>query len=622
MINTDEILFPHDKVRAVQDEMLLEVNDVIKNKKNLIVHAPTGIGKTVSVLAPALSFALKNDTTIFFLTSRHTQHQIAIKTLKQIRKKYNNNFCVIDIIGKKWMCLQLGMNKLYSSDFVDYCKKLREGNECEFYSNIRNKNKLSVKARKVLEELKSAGALHSEELIEICKQEKLCPYEISALLCKDAKVVICDYYHIFSENIRDNLFQRSGKELGKSIIIIDEGHNLPNRIRNLSTVKLSDIIIERAIKEAKNYGYEETIENLSLVRNILNELAEELSFNKEEKFVKKHEFIEKIDNVKDYEKVVNDLMFIGDEVRKEQKQSFIGSIGNFLEAWQGPDKGFARILSFKESNQSITLAYRCLDPSLITKEIIESTHSTIIMSGTLTPTFMYKDILGFDNAVEKVYGSPFPKNNRLSLIIPYTTTKFTRRNEEEYEKIGKLSSNLVNLIPGNCLLFFPSYDLRDKIYKYFFDLCEKTTFLEKPNLSKQEKEELLEKFGSYKGTGAVLLGVATGSFGEGIDLPGDLLKAVIVIGLPLEKPSLEIKELIDYYDEKFGKGWDYAYIYPAIIKCLQNAGRCIRSEEDRGVTIFLDERFAWQNYYRCFPPDMGVKITKLYEEKVRGFFES
>jgi len=105
-------------------------------------------------------------------------------------------------------------------------------------------------------------------------------------------------------------------------------------------------------------------------------------------------------------------------------------------------------------------------------------------------------------------------------------------------------------------------------------------------------------------------------------LPGDLLKGVIVVGLPLEKPSLEIKELIDYYDEEFGKGWDYAYIYPAIIKCLQNAGRCIRSETDKGVTIFLDERFAWQNYYRCFPPDMEVKITKMYGEKVKGFFKS
>jgi len=623
MVN-DEILFPHEKVRKIQDEMLAEVLNVIKNKKNMIVHAPTGIGKTVSVLAPALSFALKNELTIFFLTSRHTQHQIAIETLKKIRKKYGNEFCVVDIIGKQWMCLQGGIDALYSGDFADYCKKLREEKKCEFYSNIRNKGKLSVKAKKVLTELKTEGALHSEELIETCRKEELCPYEMSALLCKDAKVVIGDYYHIFSEGIRDTLLKRAGKELHEAIIIVDEGHNLPGRIRNLSTVKLSNFILDRALKEAKKFGYGETIENLNLVKNTLDGLSEDLNFNKEEKLVRKDEVIEKIKSEKDYDELVSELIFIGDEVREEQKQSFVGSVGNFLEAWQGPDKGFARMLSLKEGfrNPMITLSYRCLDPSLITGKVIETAYSTIIMSGTLTPTFMYKDILGFEDVIEKVYGSPFPKKNRLSLIIPETTTKFTRRNEAEYEKIGKICAKLVNLVPGNSLLFFPSYDLRDKAYKYFSGLCEKTTFLEKPNLSKQEKKEMLEKFGSYKDSGAVLLGVATGSFGEGIDLPGDLLKAVIVVGLPLEKPSLEIKELIDYYDEKFSKGWDYGYIFPAIIKCLQNAGRCIRSEEDRGVTIFLDERFAWQNYYKCFPPDMDVKIIKLYEEKVKGFFDN
>lgn len=618
----DEILFPHDKVRKIQDEMLEEVLSSIKNKKNMIIHAPTGIGKTVSVLAPALSFALKNNLTIFFLTSRHTQHQIAIDTLKHIRKKYGNKFCAADIIGKKWMCLQGGVDALYSNDFADYCKKLREEEKCEFYSNTRNKNKLSVRAKKVLSEIKSIGPLDSEETVEACRKDELCPYEISSMLCRDAHVIVGDYYHIFNENIRNMLFQKADLELDKCIIIVDEGHNLPSRVRNLSTVKLSNIILERAIKEARKFGYEETAENLNLVKKALDELAEDLSFNKEEKSVRKYQFVEKIGE-NDYERFLNDIVFIGDEIRESQKQSFVGSVGNFLEAWQGPDEGFARIISLKEGFRQpmINLSYICMDPSLITRSIIDNAHSTILMSGTLTPTFMYKDILGFEEAVEKVYGSPFPKKNKLSLIIPDTTTKFTRRTEQEYERIGKYCANLANLVPGNSLMFFPSYDLRDKVYRYFFGLCEKTIFLEKPNLSKAEKKEMFEKFRSYNKSGAVLLGVATGSFGEGIDLPGDLLKAVVVVGLPLERPSLEVKELIEYYDAKFGKGWDYGYIFPAIIRCLQNAGRCIRTEEDKGVVVFLDERFAWPNYYRCFPPDMEVKITKVYEERVKRFFK-
>ena len=133
---------------------------------------------------------------------------------------------------------------------------------------------------------------------------------------------------------------------------------------------------------------------------------------------------------------------------------------------------------------------------------------------------------------------------------------------------------------------------------------------------------MLERFKSYKDEGAALLGAATGSFGEGIDLMGDYLKAVIVVGLPLEKPNLETGALIDYYDRKFGKGWDYGYVLPAITRTLQNAGRCIRSETDKGVIIFLDERYAWPRYYKCFPKEMDVSISQHYPEKIRQFFSN
>jgi len=139
-------------------------------------------------------------------------------------------------------------------------------------------------------------------------------------------------------------------------------------------------------------------------------------------------------------------------------------------------------------------------------------------------------------------------------------------------------------------------------------------------MSKQEKKELLEDFKKNKKDGAVLLAVAAGSYGESIDLPGDLLKAVVVVGLPLQRPDLETKELINYYDMKFSKGWDYGYLFPAFNKCLQNAGRCIRSKDDRGIIVFLDERYSWRNYARCFPQDMEIKVTERYKEIIEYFF--
>jgi DNA excision repair protein ERCC-2 len=206
------------------------------------------------------------------------------------------------------------------------------------------------------------------------------------------------------------------------------------------------------------------------------------------------------------------------------------------------------------------------------------------------------------------------------MIVPETTTKFTRRNKDEYKKIAEVCNKIIKKIPGNVALFFPSYGLRDNIYKDLYELSNKKMIIEKPKLNKEEKENILEQFKKHKNEGAVLLAVSSGSFGEGIDLPGDFLKGAVIIGLPLEKPDLETKELIEYYEEKFGKGFDYGYVFPAITKCLQNAGRCIRSETDKGVIVLLDERFAWQNYYRCLPKDMDFKISKLYEKRIEKFF--
>lgn len=627
----NKLLFPYKEVRSIQDDLIKEVDNCLKEKKNLIVHAPTGLGKTAATLPVALAHALKNKLTVFFLTSRHTQHRIVIDTLKQIKKKYKTNFVAVDIIGKKWMCPVPGTNELYSNEFSEYCKHQREKRLCEFYNNARKTSgRQTVKADKVMADLKEISPCSCEETVELCTKEKLCPYEISAMFAKQASVIIADYYMIFHPSIRQKFFNRAEKELSKSIIIIDEGHNLPKRIRDVMTAKLSNLSIHNALKEAKKFNHSETAEYLEALNDIFKNYLNKLKAieNKQQEqvdeiLISKEDFTNQIKLIDDYDTIITNFEFAGDSIREIQKKSYVGTIATFLEEWLGPDEQYTRILSKKygRSRPITTISYRCMDPSLVTKEIIENSYSTIIMSGTLTPTAMYQDLLGFENPVEREYQSPFPRKNKLSLIIPETTTKFTQRGPEQYKNIARITSNIVNLVPGNIAMFFPSYQLRDDVYKYFEPLAKKTIFLEESGLSKVEKEDLLERFKSYNKTGAVLLGVAAGSFGEGIDLPGDLLKAVIVVGLPLQRPDLETKELIDYYEKKFNKGWDYGYIFPAITRCLQSAGRCIRSETDRGVVVFLDERFAWPHYSKCFPPDWNIKITKMYEDRISEFFD-
>ncbi len=617
------ILFPHPSVREEQDKLISDVIETIENKKHLIAHAPTGLGKTAAILAPTLTYALTNKLNIFFLTSRHTQHIIAIDTLKKIKDKHNINFITTDLIGRKWMCALPNTYKLRTNEFMEFCKSQREEYICEYYTNTKKKTgSLQPQAKEILETVKNISPMHTEKTIKLCSDEKLCPYEISIALAKDSQVIVCDYHHLFHPALAENFLKKVNKKLENSIIIIDEGHNLPYRIRDLLSTNLSNLTVKRAIKEAKTNNKEDLIIYLIEIQEILNDFSKDLELG-QEKLIKKESFKKKINEIKDYDELLADFEFAGDQIRQLKKQSYIGSIAIFLETWLGEDNGFTRILSFRQFKRQplITLSYMCLDPSLVTSEVIKKSYSTIIMSGTLTPTSMYKDILGFpNNTLEKIYLNPFPPQNKLSLIIPKTTTKFTLRNQEQFKAIAEICVKITNLVPGNTAIFFPSYELRNSIDTYFTPKSKKTILLEKPNLTKKEKQSLLNKFKKYKKQGSVLLAVAAASFSESIDLPGDLLKCVIVVGLPLQPPDLETKELINYYDKKYSKGWDYGYILPAITKSLQAAGRCIRSETDKGAIIFLDQRYIWQSYFKCFPPDWKIKVTEDYEKEIKGFF--
>ena len=615
------VLFPHDEVRPIQDELIRQINHVIITQQNLIVHAPTGLGKTAAALGPALKEALKKDLTVFFLTSRHTQHKLAMETINQVREKYKLNFTAVDLIGKKWLCLQPNIDKLYPREFSEYCKKMKEDELCDFYTKTRNKGEPSKIVQEVISQLKDANTTDTESIIEKSTANKICPYEVALYIAKDARVIIGDYNYLFNSHIRETILKRIGKELSKIIMVIDEGHNIPERVKDLASHKISTSTMKRAIDEARRSNRKDLAEVLELLERKLWEIAERVV---DEAYIEKDRLIEEISEMTDYESLVSDMEAVADKVREEQKQSSLGTVAAFLDAWVGDDKGFARILSRSiglKGETIITMQYRCLDPSLITKDVIRGAYCTILMSGTLSPTSMYKEILGFDTAEEASYKSPFPEENKLNIVIPKTSTKYETRSDEQYMEIAEILARAINKIPGNTAVFFPSYDLRDEIHKHFSKLSSRPMFVEKQKLSKKEKFEFLDAFKSYKNVGAILFGVVGGNFGEGIDLPGDFLKGVIIVGLPLQRPDLETEALIKYYDEKFKKGWDYGYLFPAFNRALQSAGRCIRSETDKGVIIFLDERYAWKNYSRCFPPSWEIKTTLLYEKLIDDFFK-
>ncbi|MBN1274843.1 ATP-dependent DNA helicase [Candidatus Woesearchaeota archaeon] len=617
------LLFPHENIRPSQQELIDEVKKAVRDGKDLIAHAPTGLGKTAAALAPALTETLGDDKTIFFLTSRHTQHEIALRTLEDIRDRHGKRFQAVDIIGKKWMCSQPGVERLPSGEFAEYCRSLREDGKCDYYTNLKKGEKLTAHGQLALGALRDKSPARNQQVIAAAKEHNICPYYTSMELAKQAKVIIADYFYAFHPKIRGQFFARSGKDLSKAVIIVDEAHNLPARIKDLASARLSTTILKRAVTEAGKRGLEDIEEQLHELQSIMERYADKArATDGKEIHITKEELLRELKTLGDYDVLVEHLISTGDAIREEAQVSYIGAVGSFMESWTGDDKGFTRILSVRKGmrEEVVTLSYRCLDPSIAAGPVVKEAHTTILMSGTLTPTSMYKALLGLEDAEEATHPSPFPDKNRLNIIIPQTSTRYASRSEEQYKNIAVVLSKAVSSIPGNVAVYFPSYHLLEEVNQHFRTSTTKTVFTEQQEMNTQEKQEFLDRFRQYKDSGAVLMGVITGNFGEGIDLPGDELRGVVIVGLPLQRPDLESEALIKYYDEKFGKGWDYGYLFPSFNKALQSAGRCIRSETDRGVIIFLDERYAWPNYKRCFPQDWQVTISLLYEKLIREFF--
>lgn len=619
------MLFPYDTFRSGQKEFMDKVYNSVKEKKSLIVHAPTGLGKSVSVISPILTYILENKDKrlcLWFLTPRHSQHKIVVNTLREIKEKFKVDFEIIDLIGKRWMCMHGNVGNMKNGEFNEYCRSLILNDQCMFYNDVKQNNKPTVKAKGLLGKL-AGKVLDVEQFKEYCHDAGLCSFEMACLKGQKVDVVIADYYHLLSEDIRDALFTRMEQDLSKCIIVFDEAHNLADRARGLLSQELNGYFLDLCINELESNGDSAKGHILREIKDSFEDFVKDkLSLDVSEVIIKREDFVKLVIDICDYDPLIDDLTEFSQMLLEEGKTSNCSDFVEFLTFWKmEEEEGFIRLVkrTFENSRVYNSIMYKCLDPSFVLKQIGEVCYSMIAMSGTLKPGEMYRDLWGIKAEVLE-FQNPFPKENKLSIIVPTVSTKFTQRSEEMYNKISGVIAGIVNKVPGNCAVFFPSYMMLEKIYDDVLDLIEgKSVFCEVQGMNKSDREDVLERFKRNCDNGGVLLGVSSGSMGEGVDFIGDYLKCVVIVGLPLARPDLETKKLIDYYDFKYGKGWDYGYSLPAVIKIMQNAGRCIRSETDRGVVLYLDERYLWESYRKCFSEDF--KVSKNPFVLVEDFFK-
>ncbi|HNZ82161.1 MAG TPA: ATP-dependent DNA helicase [Sedimentibacter sp.] len=566
-----ETIFPFDDYRKGQRDFAVAVFLSIRSGKKLFAQAPTGVGKTVSVLFPAVKSLYEKNAKIFYLTAKSSTKNIAFNTVKMMYEKGLRLRTTI-ITAKDKIC------------FMDETKC--EPEYCPYAKGYYDK--LNIPLRETIKN----DCLYDRDFIEeLGKKHELCPFELSLDLAYMSDIVICDYNYYFDPRValqREDVFNND-----KDILLIDEAHNLEDRARSMYSpeiIKEEFYEVYKMMKSEKSLSKElfninkKFIDIKKIVEEaqILNEPPEELT-NALRKFAAR---AEKYFNDKKNEKVpdeLTDLYF---------KTTF------FIKISEVADENFCYYAE-KANNKTMVKLF-LIDPSSILKEIEKNAQSSVFFSATLTPLKYFRYILGGDedDYILKL-NSPFERENLNLMISSDISMKYTMR-DSNIEKACEYINALITEKKGNYMVFFPSYYFMSKVYSIYESLYDSTGItVQNQGLNEEEQRDILDRFENERGV--VLFTVVGGIFSEGVDLPLEKLIGAVIIGTGIPQVSFERNIIKAFFDEKKNSGYDFAYKYPGFNKILQSAGRVIRTEEDKGAVLLIDSRLCQPSYLKLFP---------------------
>ncbi len=624
-------LFPYEE-RQNQGEIMDQIQSCLEQSKSIIYQASTGSGKTVCTLTSSLDYAAKEGKKILYLTRTNSQQRQVLLELREIGGYYGlglqgrNNTCLLAEDDEE---LQEGGAEELSKYCSDRKKEVRtslqedrEPTACPYYAGL-----LQADLDEIHAEFKK-NIPTVDEVLDFCRERKVCPYELTKALIPEAKVVTAPYIYFFFPFIRKQLKEWMNVELSDLIVVVDEAHNLPDYARDLSSSDITKAALERAKDEALEFGDPELQTDMSI--SSLCELFEGIILDIVEEFVVEEdglippselrtELLHSLGvNTNQLKGLIKDLKVQGEivqEKKREEKKlprSYIHSLASFLSSWfsiKGED--YVKLVN---GGDNPSLEAFCLDPSNVTS-ILNSCHSSIHQSATLEPVDEYRDSMGLPKETEmEIYPSPFPDENHSLFYVEGLTTRYEelQRGEEMIRSLRDELKNLLKTVDRNTVVFFPSYRLMEEITGPMRDEIDEV-FLEE---QKMQQSELMGLVNDFKEEGGVLFSVIGGRVSEGMNFPGEQLELAVVVGIPYPKPTARQKGLKHYYDMKFNKGWEYTVKAPAVRKILQATGRLIRSEDDLGVSVILDERAV---HFKQYLEDL--RLVEDVPSAVENFFE-
>ncbi len=591
------IRFPHADLRPGQEEIVAAVEHALEHREHLLLEAPTGLGKTAAALFPAIRYALAHDKRLFVLTAKNLQQEMALKVIRQVDA--GPALHALRLRAKSRMCAN---GEVICHE--DYCPFARD-----YYAKLASSGV-------VPRLLREQPVLDPDLVFSAATQAEVCPFEVSLDLAGKAQVVVCDYNYAFDPYVALTEFSVD-HDLSNVVLVIDEVHNLVERGRGYLSPELSSASARRSAEAAAHGGgpVHRELERLSLELATLIESTADAALEEiaeVEGAVEAALPEERLWRLRpDFDAAFVDYL----EHRRETKSfqaddAFVALYFELLRFLNGlaaehgnPGQSSTSTQLCERRGDERKLRLFCKDPGTFLGQILGRVHSVIGLSATLSPPEFYRDLLGFapGRTVALSLPSPFPAAHR-RVVVDRTVTTLWRERAENCQPIADRLGAFADMVPGNCLVLFPSFQFLSDVASRI-QARRKRLFVQQRTDSERDREALLETLRNALLGDVLLLAVAGGVFAEGVDYPGEMLKAVAIVGPCLPVPTIETRLLQSYYEERFERGFEFAFVVPGMTRVVQAAGRLIRSAEDVGVIALLDRRFLDHPYVDRLPAD-------------------
>ncbi|MFR2579666.1 MAG: helicase C-terminal domain-containing protein [Mediterraneibacter gnavus] len=594
-----ECPFPY---REGQRDLVVSVYRTILRKKKLFIQAPTGVGKTMATVFPAVRAVGEGlGEKIFYLTAKTITRTVAEQAFSLLKEK-GLLYKTITLTAKEKIC---------------FCEEA----ECNPDACPYAKGHFDRVNDAVFDLITHSGDWSREVLEEQAKKHMVCPFEMSLDVSNWADAVICDYNYAFDPQAHlKRFFSESGK--GEYLFLIDEAHNLVERGREMYSASLykEDLLEVRKLVKAED---PKLAKGLSECNQQFLELKRECEHYQILKSVS--HIALKLMNV--LSKLEDYLEECKDAEKKKRVLDFYFAVRSFLNIHDIMDENYVIFSEMMEDGR-FQIKLFCVNPAVNLQNYLEQGNSTIFFSATLLPVHYYKKLLSVEKDDYAVYAhSSFPQENKFLFIGTDVSTRYTRRGESTYQRFARYIAVMAEQKKGNYMAFFPSYRFLEEVHTCFLECVdhEVDSICQVSYMDEEQREEFLEEFEQEREKSLVAFCVMGGIFSEGIDLTDDKLIGAVIAGTGLPQVCTEREILKQYFNAADMDGFDYAYLYPGMNKVLQSAGRVIRTESDRGVILLLDDRFRAMRYREVFPREWQqyqLGSVKNLEQEIRTFWES